>query len=116
MKLDLVKLAWSAFIIGAPVVLYFTVIKPRLKARFTDLYADVDSFWGRVWARLYAFRTWAIGVGGLLLSELPALLDMLNLVDTSSLPTAWQATIRGATILGMLATRAYATKPREEPT
>jgi hypothetical protein len=109
-----VKLSWSIIILSAPIALYWFVIRPRLKARFSELYAEVDGFWARLWALTKAFRTWIIGVGGLLFSEVPALLDLMNALDTSSWPPAWQGTIRAITIVGMLATRAYATKPARE--
>ena len=48
---------WSVLLLLAPLTLYWFVIRPRLKTRFTAIYADLDSFWARVWARTYAFRT-----------------------------------------------------------
>lgn len=108
------KLIFSLLVLAAPVALYWFVIRPRLRARFTDLYTHIDSFWGRIAARLYAFRTYAIGGFGLFLSEAPSLLDQLQFIDLSFLPAAWQSTMRAVTIIGMLATRAFATTPREE--
>ena len=105
------KILFSILILAAPIAIYIWIIRPRLRARFVDTYAHLDSFWGRSWARIKAFRTWIIGGVGLYASELPALLETFNAIDLTSLPPYWQSTVRVLTIVAIMVSRAYSTTP-----
>lgn len=106
---------WSLLILAAPVALYWFVIRPRLKARFTELYADIDSFWGRVWARTYAFRTFWIAALGAIITALPDILATIAPVDFSPfLPQPWPAYTAPVTTVAITLMRAFETKPGEE--
>ena len=106
---------WSLLLIAAPIALYWFVIRPRLRARFVDLYADIDSFWGRVWARTYAFRTFWIASFGAIITALPDLLVKVSSLDFSSLPQPWPMWVSIGTTLGITLMRAFETKPKDEP-
>lgn len=111
----MIKLLWQFVIIAAPIAIYLFVIRPRLKARWTDLYTDIGGFWARQWARLVAFRSWVIGGAGIYMSEVPALLEEFKLADLTFLPERWQSTIRVVTIVALMLARAYSTTPQEQP-
>lgn len=107
---------WSLLLLAAPIALYWFVIRPRLQARFVDLYAGIDSFWGRVWARTYAFRTFWIGVAGALITALPDLLVLITPLDFSwLLPQPWPAYTGPATSAVLVLMKAFETKPKDEP-
>lgn len=101
--------------LSAPPAIYFFIVRPRLKARFTDLYADIDSFWARWWARAVAFRTMLFGAIGLMLPEVITGIATLSASDLSFMPEQWQSWIRGAALVATMLGRAMATAPREEP-
>lgn len=106
----------SLLVLGAPVALYFFVIRPRLKAKFTDLYTDIDSFWGRVWARVWAFRTPVIGTIGALVAAAPDILVKLAPVDFSTiLPQPWGLYV--GTTVGIIIPimKAFETTPGQTP-
>ena len=105
------KILWSVIILAAPIAIYFFVIRPRLQAKFTETYAEIDGFWARLWARIVAFRTLVVGSIGVFLSEAPALLDSLNTLDLSFLPPHWQSTLRVLTIVAIMYMRAVSTTP-----
>lgn len=106
---------WSLLLLAAPIALYWFVIRPRLETRFTDLYAHLDSFWARVWARTYAFRTFWIATVGAVLVALPDLLVQIAPLDFSFLPQPWAAFVSPA-CLGIVALiKAFETKPHDEP-
>lgn len=108
---------WSALLLAAPVALYWFVIRPRLEARFVDLYADLDSFWARAWARLYAFRTFWIGVAGVIMTAAPDLLVLIAPVDFSGvLPQPWPAFTGPVTSAIIVLMKAFETKPGEDKT
>lgn len=107
---------WSVLLLAAPVALYWFVIRPRLKAKFTELYADIDSFWGRVWARTYAFRTFWIATFGAVVTALPDLLVLIAPIDFSGiLPQPWPAFTGPATSAAIVLMKAFETKPKDEP-
>lgn len=106
---------WSVAVILGPILIYWFVIRPRLKERFADTYSHIDSWWQRQWARVLAFRTYVIGALGIWLSEAPALLDGLNAVNLTDWPEGWQSTVRLVTIFLMIYTRARATTPVGDP-
>lgn len=103
---------WSILLLAAPIALYWFVIRPRLKAKFTELYDHIDSFWGRVWARTYAFRTFWIGVAGAVVTAAPDLLVLIAPVDFSGiLPQPWPAFTGPATSAIIVLMKAFETKP-----
>lgn len=106
---------WSLLLLAAPVALYFFVIRPRLEVRFTQTYMSLDSFWSRVWARTYAFRTFWIGVGGVIATAAPDLLVHIAPLDFSPfLPQPWPAYTGPITSAIIVMMKAFETKPREE--
>jgi hypothetical protein len=81
---------WSVAILIALVLIYRFIISPRLRVRFADTYSHIDSFWGRLWARIYAFRSPVIGAIGALAVALPDLLVKIAPLDFSTiLPQPW---------------------------
>lgn len=107
---------WSLLLLAAPVGLYFFVIRPRLKANFTDLYANVDTMLGRVWARVWAFRTPVIGAIGALMAALPDLLVKIAPIDFSTiLPQPWGLYV--GTTVGIIIPimKAFETTPGQAP-
>lgn len=107
----MLKFAFSLALLAAPILIYFFVIRPRLEAKFSETYEHIDGWWARQWARLVAFRTYIIGLVGIYVTELPALIEQLQLVDLSWLPEHWQATLRVAFMLLLIFVRARATTP-----
>lgn len=106
---------WSLLLLLAPAALYWLVIRPRLRARFTDLYSRIDSFWGRVWARTYAFRTFWIGVAGAIITAAPDLLVQIAPIDFSPfLPQPWPAYTGPITSAIIVIMKAFETKPKEQ--
>lgn len=106
---------WSILLLAAPVALYWFVIRPRLKARFVDIYADLDSFWARVWARIYAFRTFWIATLGAIVTAAPDILVQIAPLDFSPfLPQPWPAYTGPATTIAITLMKAFETKPKEE--
>jgi len=106
---------WSLLLLAAPLALYWLVIRPRLKARFVDLYAGLDSFWDRVWARAYAFRTFWIATAGAILTAAPDLLVLIAPLDFSGvLPQPWPAFTGPATSAVIVLMKAFETRPGEE--
>lgn len=106
---------WSFLLLLAPVALYWFVIRPRLKAKFTDLYDQIDSFWGRVWARTYAFRTFWIATLGAIVTALPDILVVIAPLDFSPfLPQPWAAYTGPATTIAITLMKAFETKPKGE--
>lgn len=106
---------WSLLLLAAPIALYWFVIRPRLQARFTELYADLDSFWARVWARTYAFRTFVLACITSIATAAPDLLVKVSSLDFSFLPQPWPMyTMLFFTVVTTLM-KAFETKPKDEP-
>lgn len=106
---------WSILLIVAVIALYVFVIRPRLQAKFTELYTDIESFWGRLLARLYAFRSYFATVLATVLIALPDIAVALTPLDFSGLIGPNYAKMVAAGLAIYLAVnRAYATKPGEE--
>ena len=106
---------WSVALMLAPFVLYWLVIRPRLQERFLNLYSDLNSFWCRVRARLYAFRTFWIATAGALVTALPDLLVLVTPLDFSPfLPQPWPAYTGPATTAIITIMKAFETKPGEQ--
>ena len=80
---------WSVLIVLA-VVVYVYFIRPRLKARFAERYANIDGFFAKLWARIYEFHTPIVtAIGGLLIAA-PDLLVQVSSMDFSGfLPQPW---------------------------
>lgn len=105
---------WSVALLCAPFAIYWLVIRPRLKAKFTDIYADLDSFWARVWARTYAFRTFWVATLGAVVTALPDILATIAPLDfTGILPQPWPAYTGPATTVAITLMKAFETKPGE---
>ena len=105
---------WSGLLLAIPVGLYWFVIRPRLRAKFTELYTDIDSFWGRIWARIYAFRTFFIATCSAVLIALPDLLVQVSSLDFSFLPRPWAAYVSPAALFLVALMKAFETKPKDE--
>lgn len=106
---------WSLVLLASPVALYWFVIRPRLQARFTDLYADIDSFWARAWEYTYRFRTFWLGTFGAVMAALPDLLVQIAPLDFSSiLPQPWGGWVAGIVFILTVVMKAFETKPKEE--
>jgi hypothetical protein len=106
---------WSILLIAAPLALYWFVIRPRLRTKLTELYANIDSFWGRVWARTYAFRTFWIAAAGAVITALPDILVTIAPLDFSGiLPQPWPAYTGPATTIAITLMKAFETKPGEQ--
>ena len=106
---------WSLLILTIPVALYWFVIRPRLKARFVDLYANINSFWARAWARTYAFRTFVIATLGAVMVAAPDLLVQVSRLDFSFLPQPWPMYVSIGTTSAITLMKAFETKPKDEP-
>jgi hypothetical protein len=105
---------WSVLLLAAPVLLYLFVIRPRLQTRFADLYQGLDSFWERVWARTYAFRTFWIATAGAVITAAPDILVQIAPVDFSGiLPQPWPAFTGPACTALIAVMKAFETKPGE---
>lgn len=107
---------WSLLLLAVPVVIYVFIIRPRLKAKFTELRADVDSFWGRWLARLYAFRTQVIAALGLALAALPDILVAIAPLDLSPyIGQRWATFVGLGTTIAIAMMKAFETKPKDDP-
>lgn len=105
---------WSLLLLVAPIALYWFVIRPRLRMKLTALYAHIDSFWGRVWARTYAFRTFWIATLGAVVTAAPDILATIAPVDfTGILPQPWPAYTGPATTIAITLMKAFETTPKE---
>lgn len=105
---------WSILLLAAPVAVYWFVIRPRLRIKFTDFYGHLDSFWERVKARTYAFRTFWIATAGAVLTALPDLLVQIAPLDFSFLPQPWAAFVSPACLAAVALMKAFETKPGED--
>lgn len=105
---------WSALLLLVPVLIYVFIIRPRLEAKLTELYADIDSFWGRLKARLYAFRTQVVAAVGILLAAAPDILVAVAPLDFSPYIGQDYAKLVGlGTAVTMAVMNAFKTKPGE---
>lgn len=105
---------WSLLLLCLPVALYWFVIRPRLKARFTQLYDHIDSFWARVWARTYAFRTFALATITAVATAAPDLLVKVSALDFSFLPQPWPMYTSIFFTVSVSLMKAFETKPKDE--
>lgn len=106
---------WSILLLLVPVAVYYFVIRPRLRMRFTALYARYDAFWERAWARIYAFRTFFLATAGALLAAAPDILVAITPLDFSKiLPQPWGLWVGTAVAVLTALMKAFETKPREE--
>lgn len=104
----------SVLVLIAPIAVYWFVIRPRLKARFTEIYADLDSFWSRVWARTYAFRTFFIATLGAVAAAAPDLLVAVAPLDFSEiLPQPWGLYVGTGIAITIALLKAFETAPGE---
>lgn len=105
---------WSLLLLAAPIALYWFVIRPRLEARFTELYDHLDSFWARVWARTYAFRTFVIATITAVATAAPDLLVKVSSLDLSFLPQPWLMYTSLFFTITVSLMKAFETKPKDE--
>ena len=106
---------WSLLLLAVPILIYRLIISPRLRVRFTETYAHLDSLWDRIKARLYAFRTFWIGLAGIVVTAAPDLLVLIAPIDFSPfLPQPWPAYTGPITSAIIVLMKAFETKPREE--
>lgn len=108
------NLAASIAVLVAIVALYWLVIRPRLKVALTDLYAR-HPFWQRWGLRLWAVRSYVVGVVGALAAALPDILVHVSSLDFSFLPQPWGANVGTAVGIVILIMRAFSTTPKEQP-
>lgn len=105
---------WSVLLLVIPIAVYVFIIRPRLKASFLDVYAGLDSFWARVWARTYAFRTFWIAALGAFLAALPDILVQIAPLDFSGLlPRPWGGWVAAGVAIAIPLMKAFETKPGE---
>lgn len=102
---------WSILVLCVPIAIYWFVIRPRLKVRFTELYDHIDSFWGRVWARTYAFRTFWLATLTAVLTAAPDLLVKVSGLDFSFLPQPWPMYTSIFFTIAVPLMKAFETKP-----
>lgn len=104
---------WSLLLLIIPFLVYWFVIRPRLQARLTQIYAGVGSFWSRQWARVYAFRTFIVTTIGALLIALPDLLVIISPLDFSFLPQPWAGWVGPICMIVIQLMKAFETRPGE---
>lgn len=109
------RIAIAIAVLLVPVAIYFAVIRPRLQARYIDLYAEIDNFWERQWARIKAMRSYLIAIAGAALYAVPELLTELKVFDWSFLPQPWSVWVSSAVSLALILARAFATTPIGTP-
>lgn len=111
----ILRIAFSLTILIAPIAIYYWIIRPRLQAKMTEIYAGVGGFWARVKARFAAFKSFFILSGGAYLTEVPALLEELRWIDLEEFGLGnWQSTLRIGTMILLMVVKAFDTKPGEE--
>lgn len=106
---------WSVLVLALPFALYFLVIRPRLRVKFTQTYAYLDGFWERLWARTVAFRSYLVGVVTALAIALPDLLVLIPGLDLSFLPQPWPMYVTSGSTAALVLMRAFSTTQREQP-
>lgn len=107
---------WSLLLIAVMVAIYWFVIRPRLQAKITELRANVGSFWGRLLARIYAFRTYVVASVGVLLTAAPDLLVAIAPLDFSQyIGQKWAGIVGIGTTITIALMKAFETKPKDEP-
>lgn len=105
---------WSLLLLCVPVAIYWFVIKPKLQAKLSEIYAE-DGWWNWIKSLLYAFRTPVVGALGIILTALPDLLVIVAPVDFSPwLPQPWPAYTGPITSAVIVLMKAFETKPGED--
>lgn len=105
---------WSILLLCVPVGVFWFIILPRLKRRFTEIYSNRPWF-ARVTARLYAFRTFFIATFGAVLAAAPDILVAVAPLDFSSfLPQPWGLYVGTGVGVTVALMKAFETKPGEE--
>lgn len=105
---------WSVLLLAVPVAVYFLIIRPRLKAKLTEIYGNKP--WFQRWtARLYAFRTFAIATAGAIATAAPDILVALTPLDFSQiLPQPWGLYVGTGVAITVALMKAFETKPGEK--
>jgi hypothetical protein len=106
---------WSVLLLVSTAALYWLVIRPRLKVKFTDVYAHIGSFWKRWLARIVAFRSYVATVVAALLIGLPDLVVAISPVDFSGIiGEEWAKKVAAGLAIYLAVNRAFSTKPGED--
>jgi hypothetical protein len=70
---------------------------------------------GRMWARIYAFRTPIVAAMGPVLTALPDILVKIPTLDLSFLPAPWPAWAMGISSFAVIIMKAFETTPNNVP-
>lgn len=112
----------SVGVIVALPLIYWFVIRPRLvmSPGMAEIYSRIDSVEASTWAwiktSIWRFRTFLIGMGGIVVGVLPDVLEQLHLVQWDDiLPDEWKSWVPMVTIVLMVLARAVATTPGNQP-
>lgn len=104
---------WSVLLILAPIALWFLVIRPRLAAGITEIYASLPIF-QRIWALITSFKTFVVALIGAAITAAPDLLVLISPLDFSPwLPQPWPAYTGPITTAIITIMKAFDTKPGE---
>lgn len=110
----MVKTILLLVLLAAPFAVYFLLLRPRLKMKYTEFYAEIDGFWARQWARIVALRSFFIGSAGALATAVPLLLELFLGIDFSFLPEPWPGYVAAATSIVLTLNRVLSTLPGNE--
>lgn len=104
---------WSVALLAGIFALYWFVIRP--KAAFLEVGKDIESFWGRWFARFHRFRTYVVGAIGALFVAFPDILVSITPSDLSNLiGPDWAPKVGSAIAVYAVVNRAFSTKPIEK--
>lgn len=98
-------------LLAAPTAVYFLLLRPRLQMKYTEMYAEIDGFWARQWARVYALRSFFIASAGAIAVAVPELLQAVGGIDFSFLPQPWPGYTSAAVAIAITLNRVLSTLP-----
>ena len=102
-------------LICAPVVLYWTIIRPR-GVHMLVTYKGAGGGWAGFKAVLWGFQTWWVALAGALATALPELLTVASGVDFKAvLPEPWGLYVGTGVAFLLPLMRAYAATPNTKP-
>lgn len=106
---------WSVILIVGVIAVWFVVIRPRLQVPLTETYDHIRSFWGRLWARIVAFRSYVAALFTAIMIGAPDIAVAIAPVDLSGIVGQWWAQMWTTLLAIYLAlNRAFSTKPKDE--
>lgn len=107
---------WSVLLLVSPLAIYWFIIRPRLRARLPEVFADIDGVWARALAFIKRFQTLVVyGLGAVLLAA-PDLLVQVSSIDFSDwLPRPWAAYVGPFCMLLNVLLKALQTTPVDDP-